>query len=303
MADWYKQRERGSRGALRLILWIALTLGRTPARVVLYPITLYFLLKATSQRRASRTFLTRVLGRPANLWDIARHIHCFSATILDRVFLLAGHREYLKVQLHHPELVTNRVSAHQGFLLLGSHLGSFEVLRALAIEEAHLPLKILMNPVHNQTVTEMLHALNPDVAASVISLDGTMPMLAVKEYLDQGCAVGLLGDRFRPEEPRIRCNFLGASASFPTGPISLAAVSGVPVILFFGIYRGGNRYEAYFELLAERIDLGSRAERQAALKFWVQRYADRLASHTMTAPFNWFNFFDFWDQDSEDCRT
>lgn len=46
MADWSTQRERGSRNALRLILWIALRIGRAPARALLYPISLYFLLKA-----------------------------------------------------------------------------------------------------------------------------------------------------------------------------------------------------------------------------------------------------------------
>lgn len=302
MADWSTQRERGSRGALHLILWIALALGRAPARAVLYPITLYFLLKAAPQRRASKLFLTRVLGRPARLWDVARHIHCFSATILDRVFLLAGRRGLLDIRLHRPELVTDRVAAGEGFLLLGSHLGSFEVLRAMAIEEAHIPLKILMDPDHNQAVTAMLHALNPDVAASVISLAGPQPLLAVKESLDQGSTVGLLGDRFQPGELSVRCNFLGAPADFPTGPINLAAVSGVPVILFFGLYRGGNRYDAYFELLAERIEFGPRGRRQASLQDWVQRYADRLAAYTRDAPFNWFNFYDFWDHGDDECH-
>jgi predicted LPLAT superfamily acyltransferase len=303
VADWSSQRERGSRGAVRLILWIALHLGRTPARALLYPITLYFLVKATSQRRASRQFLDRVLGRPARLTDVARHIHSFAATILDRVFLLAGRRERLDIRLHRPELVLDRVAAGQGFLLLGSHLGSFEILRALAIDEARMPLKILMYPAHNRMLTEILHALNPTVAASVIPLDGPQPLLAVNESLGAGHAVGLLGDRHRAGEPTVRCDFLGGAAAFPTGPLTLAAVTGVPVVMFFGLYRGGNRYDVHFELLAERVDLGPRPQRDAALIDWVQRYADRLAHHTRAAPFNWFNFYEFWEDDHGPSRT
>jgi predicted LPLAT superfamily acyltransferase len=296
MSDWSSHRERGSGGAVRLILWIALHLGRTPARVLLHPITLYFLVKAAPQRRASRRFLTRVLGRPARLTEVARHIHSFAATILDRVFLL-------DIRLHSPELVLDRVAAGQGFLLLGSHLGSFEILRALAIDEARMPLRILMYPAHNRIITEVLHALNPAVAASVIPLDGPQPLLAVNESLDAGYAVGLLGDRHRAGETTVACDFLGRPARFPTGPLSLAAVTGVPVVLFFGLYRGGNRYDVHFELLAERVELGPRARREAALGQWVQRYADRLAHHTRDAPFNWFNFYDFWEEDDDPSRT
>lgn len=302
-SDWSSQRERGSRGAVRLILWIALHLGRASARPLLYPITLYFLIKAAPQRRASRQFLGRVLGRPARLADVARHIHSFAATILDRVFLLAGRRERLDIRLHRPELVLDRVAADQGFLLLGSHLGSFEILRALAIDEARLPLKILMYPTHNRILTDLLHGLNAAVAASVIPLDGPHPLLAVKESLDAGYAVGLLGDRHRPGEPTSRCEFLGGRAALPMGPLSLAAVTGVPVVLFFGLYRGGNRYDVHFELLAERVEVGPRSRREAALRDWVQRYADRLAHHTRNAPFNWFNFYDFWEGDDDAFRS
>jgi predicted LPLAT superfamily acyltransferase len=76
----------------------------------------------------------------------------------------------------------------------------------------------------------------------------------------------------------------------------LAAVTGVPVILPFGIYRGGNRYDVYFELLSDRIEL-SCTGREEALREWIQRYADRLARHALDAPYNWFNFYDFWDID------
>ncbi|WP_373507475.1 lipid A biosynthesis acyltransferase [Thiocapsa sp.] len=298
MTDWSTQGERGSPFAVRLILWIALHLGRAPARALLYPITLYFLIKAGPQRRASRRFLTQVLGRPARLADIARHLHSFAATILDRVFLLAGRRELLDIRLHHPERVTDRVAAGQGFLLLGSHLGSFEILRALAIEEARIPLKILMYPTHNRIITELLHALNPAIAASVISLASPQPLLAVQENLQAGRIVGLLGDRYIPGEPTVMCDFLGRRAAFPTGPLSLAAVTGVPVILPFGIYRGGSRYDVYFEILAERIEL-DRARRKASLQEWIQRYADRLAYYSREAPENWFNFYDFWEEGND----
>jgi predicted LPLAT superfamily acyltransferase len=299
MPGWLEQRERGSRWAVRIILWIALHLGRPSARVLLHPITLYFLLTAGPQRRASRSFLSRALGRRATVSDIAKHIHAFSATILDRVYLLAGRRQELDVRVHQGEVVRRRMESGQGFLLLGSHLGSFEVLRALAREEIGMPLKILMDPVHNPAITEIFHALSPAALASVISLAGPQPLLAVKESLDAGYVVGLLGDRRLPGEAAVRCDFLGDTALFPASPITLAALTGVPVVLTFGLYRGGNRYDVFFEELSDRIRVQRRRIpgcRDPSLERWVQAYADRLAFYTRSAPYNWFNFYDFWEQ-------
>ena len=292
---WADQRERGNHLAVSTIRWIALHLGRGTARLLLYPITLYFLVKAGPQRLASRRFLAQVRARPAGLAQVARHIHCFAATILDRVFLIAGRQSLLAVRLHGEALVTERIATGQGFLLLGSHLGSFEVLRSLGVEQERIPLKILMQPEHNQILTAVLDALNPRIAETVIPLDAPNTLLAVKEALDAGCAVGLLGDRNAPGEPRIPCRFFGRTAQFPLGPLALAAVTRVPVLLFFGLYRGGNRYDVYFEHFTDLLS-APRPRRREILGDWVQRYATRLEHHTRAAPYNWFNFYDFWDE-------
>ena len=294
-AAWTGQPERGSRPALALIRWIALHLGRGVARAFLYPITLYVLLRAAPQRRASRCFLSRVRGRPAGLWEVARHLHCFAATILDRVFLIAGRGGRLRVAVHGESVVAAQAAAGRGFLLLGSHLGSFEILRALGLARTDLRLRVLMQPGHNQALTEILHALDPRLAETVIPLGTPGTLLAVKEALDAGAMVGLLGDRCAPGEAAVPCDFLGRTAWFPLGPLTLAAVTGVPVVLFFGLYRGGNRYEVYFEDFADRL-VAPRPRRRAVLAGEVRRYAARLAHHTRAAPYNWFNFYDFWEE-------
>jgi predicted LPLAT superfamily acyltransferase len=48
-------------------------------------------------------------------------------------------------------------------------------------------------------------------------------------------------------------------------------------------------------LFAQSIEL-PRATRDAELARQVQAYADRLAAHVRSAPYNWTNFFDFWAQ-------
>ena len=65
------------------------------------------------------------------------------------------------------------------------------------------------------------------------------------------------------------------------------------MVLSFGLYRGANRYDVYFETFAQSIQI-PRRERAVHLDVWTQRYAARLEHYTRLDPYNWFNFYDFW---------
>jgi predicted LPLAT superfamily acyltransferase len=295
---WQGQVERGTTGALHLILWIALNLGRFTARLILYPITLYFLITGSTQRRASTDFLNLALERPANLLDNAKHIHTFSATILDRVFLMADRYDYFDLEIHNHELIAQHLQANQGCILLGSHLGSFEILRATAIVKRELPLKILMYPQHNEMMMKVFSELNPSLSDSIIELGRPDTLIKAQEVVDQGGILGLLGDRVTDDNKTVQCQFLGRDTTFPQGPMLLASLLKCPVFLFFGLYLGGNHYQIRIEHFADHVQL-ERGRREEMLQSWSQRYANRLESYARHAPYNWFNFYDFWGYDEE----
>jgi predicted LPLAT superfamily acyltransferase len=293
--SWKQRPEGGGRFALRLFVGFALLFGRGLSRLVLYPITLYFLLVRGPERRASRDYLGRVLGRPARWTDVARHIHCFASTILDRVYLLSERFRRFDVRVHGVEAVHAAMDEGRGVLLLGSHLGSFDALRVLSQQRPDVRVRVVLDKAQNPVITELLGALNPEIANGVIDAgqDGTAIVLAIREAAEQGALIGLLADRARPGEAALRCRFLGGEAEFPVAPALIASALGIPVALCFGLYRGGRRYDLHFEVFAGRLQL-PRQGRSEALAAVVQRYADRLEHHARLAPYNWFNFYDFW---------
>ncbi len=294
--NWRKQHERSNRLALHTIRWIAQYLGRTPARGVLYPITLYYLLFANSQRLASRNYLKRVLQKEPNWFQVAKHIHYFASTILDRVYLLSGQFDQLEISFPRVNLPLEYANKGRGCILLGSHLGSFEVLRSYATNHRPIPIRILMYEDHNPTIIGILNELNPDAMDCVINLGEQDSFLAVKEAIENGFAVGMLGDRAMDQDKTAQCDLLGDPVILPTAPFVIAAALDVPVILFFGVYLGGNRYEINFELLADHIEI-DRENRQQELQRWTQLFAKRLEAKMHEAPYNWFNFFDFWNDE------
>ena len=293
--SWIGLPERGTQSALRLILWLTLHLGRPVGRALLYPITLYFFFSATTARRSSWHYLHRLQGHPPGWMAVFRHLHCFAATILDRVYFLTERWQSFQVHLHGGSLILDQVASGQGCLVLGSHLGSFEVLRALGASSRTVPIRILMNSAHNQVITQILNELNPSLAQTILPIGDMASLLRAQQSIADGYLLGALGDRVTDAERSVPVRFFGQDVAFPAGPLLLAALCQCPVILFFGLYRGNRHYTVHFERLAERISL-DRGQREAQLTEWVQRYADRLEHYTRLAPYNWFNFYDYWGE-------
>jgi predicted LPLAT superfamily acyltransferase len=292
---WMDQKERGSAMLMRLIMRITLGLGRPVGRVLLYPITLYYVIFSGKARRASRGFLERVLQRPVRWRDVFHHYHTFAATILDRVYLLAGRLDYFHVDIRDGQIFFDQLTKGRGCLLLGSHLGSFEVLRSLAQQRPDIRVRPMMYTANSDRVNQVLNALNPTVATEVIAIGEPDSLIQVKETLAAGDVVGILGDRRALDDKSIDCQFLGRPCRFPRGPLLIAGLMQTPVVLFFGLYCGGRRYRVHFELLTVGFLLHT-DHREREIAKWTQRYVDRLEHYCRLAPFNWFNFYDFWDE-------
>lgn len=292
-AEWARRPERSNYATLRLMTWISLRLGRRVGRVVLWLIAAYFLLFTPPARRASRSWLTRALGREPRVAEVFRHFHSFASTIHDRVYLINERFDLFDIRVHGAELVTDIVARGEGVFLMGAHVGSFEVVRAVGRQQPGLRVAMVMYEENARKINDTLAAINPAARHDIIPLGRLDSMLQVKERLEDGALVGMLGDRSLAQDGLQRVDFLDEPADFPAGPWRIAAMLKRPVILMVGLYRGGNRYDIHFERLAD-FSAVTRATRAAAQRDAVERYAARLADYGRSAPYNWFNFFDFW---------
>ncbi|MBK1669716.1 hypothetical protein CKO28_16880 [Rhodovibrio sodomensis] len=298
-AQWRQLPERGSAGIARVYMRLCLALGRTPARPVLFGIALYFQLSAPVARRASRRYLARVLDRRPGPRDTFRHILTFASTIMDRVFFLSGRDRALEVAVHGAEHVDALRAEGRGFFLMSAHLGSFEAMRALGRDHGDLPIKILMYVDNAERLNAVLAELNPAVMENVIPLGRPDAMLEVRDWIARGGVVGVLADRSTAADKLATVDFLGAPAPFPLGPWLLAATLQAPALLSFALYRGNGRYEVHFERFADPVTAAGGARRTAAAAY-ARAFADRLAAYCRSAPYNWFNFFDFWGEEPRD---
>lgn len=305
-AEWATQSEHSNALALRLMAWVAITLGRPVARLLLHPITLYFMAFAPHAQRQSKRYLARALGRPATLGDRYRHVHAFASTVLDRIYFVRGQMQAFDLRVVGSEIGAATRAEGRGAFLLGAHIGSFESLHAIGEAVPGLRVAMVMYPENARLIHGALKALAPDFDLRIITIGRAGSTLAIRDWLAGGGVVGLLADRHLAADGgraaagagTLEIPFLGVPTVFSDGPLRLAVLLRRRVLFMVGLYLGGNRYEVRFEELADfSTPITDPVERERQMHAALRTYVARLEALVREAPYNWFNFYDYWSED------
>ncbi len=292
-ADWALHRERGSNALLRIMALISLRFGRTLSRIPLYGIAIYFFLFAPGARRHSLRYLRLALGRRPRARERFRQILCFATTIHDRVYLINEQFDKFNITLDGEALVMAQSDSGIGAMLMGAHMGSFEVIHSLGKRRRGLKVAMAMYEENARKINATLAAINPQAVPDIVPLGKLDAMLHIAERLRTGAFVGVLADRTLGAEPVQAVTLLGQTAYLPTGPMRAAAILRCPVYFMAGLYRGKNNYHVVFERVAD-FSATLAEGRHAAVGAAVERYAAVLDQYCRSDPYNWFNFHDFW---------
>jgi predicted LPLAT superfamily acyltransferase len=304
---WTRIAERGSLWGLRFIAWLFRTAGRGPTLVLVTAVVAYFFLTDRAGRRASAAYLRRVhareagraaLGHTPRAWDSFLHYRAFAFSIVDRIAIWFGKTDDFELEIHGFEPFDRLAEQKRGAIVLGAHLGSFDVMRMLAVRHRTV-VNVLMFTVNAQRINQLFRELSPDVELHVIHVDpaSVESVFEVRRCLARGEHVAILGDRIEPGDRHrsSRVPLLGGEVELPQAPFLLANLLGCPVLFVVALRRGPQRYEIFTEQLAERVDL-PRHGRDAAVGDLLTTYAARLEHHCLRAPYEWFNFYDYWGE-------
>ncbi|MFM0034447.1 glycosyltransferase family 2 protein [Paraburkholderia strydomiana] len=300
---WWRIAERGSHLGMALLALSCKLFGRGFTGLWLHPIVAYFLLTGRAAREASGNYF-RHLGAaapqdetPRPGWLSAyRHMLAFAQSGFDKLAAWSGRVDDSDVTFDDRSAFEALVANGKGALVIGAHLGNLEMTRALAAHGAHAKVTAVVYSEHARRFNSVLASANSEFSRHLLEVRDFGPETAMlmQQRVDAGELLVIVGDRVPAHEAgrTTDAQFLGASAPFAQGPYVLAHALGCPVYLFFCL-KERDGYRLYFEPFAERIEL-PRRERAQHLATWAQRYAARLEHYCRKAPYQWFNFFDFW---------
>lgn len=304
---WRERPEGGNRLCLMIIRWTILHAGRKVAWLCMFPTTAYFFLVRGEERRASRAWLLRVQAQQQGYLGVLKHIFTFAVTIVDRVLMLSGRDNALDIRVQGLDQFSRVLEKGRGCLLLGSHLGSFEAIRAL---QHHAPpgsqFKVVMDRNQNSLMTRALEEIKPEISRTIIDARQPGPAIAIEvaQALSEGATVTMLADRIFQDEAAAEVSFLQRPARLPMAPLGIASALDVDVFMVFGLYAGKGRYTVIFEPLPRPGPRPtSRNEKRLQLEQWVALYARRLEYYARRYPYNWFNFYDYWNTSTSRTAT
>jgi predicted LPLAT superfamily acyltransferase len=303
-ASWHLLRERGSLLGMRFIVWLYRLLGRRLCGIVILPVVGYIFLTGAQARRASRSYLEQLhrwsggrlpRSRHPTWWDGFLHFREFGLNILDRVGFWLGDAGRFELIVHGQEHLTRL--HRQGAILVSAHLGSFDALRLYAAQ-AQVSVTVMMYLEHARMINAIFKRLTPTIDLRMIAPDSSSMgwLFELRKRVRGGEMVGILADRVGPREGRhvSVLPFLGIPAPFPQGPFLLATHLRCPLLLMVALRRDSRRYEIFVEPLgggAPAMDAGDGAGQLDGL---VERFVRRLEFYCTRAPYQWFNFYDFW---------
>jgi predicted LPLAT superfamily acyltransferase len=293
---WADLRERGALWGLDFCTLAYRVLGRRGCMAVMALIVGWFFLAGAEQRTASRRFLGRIFNRPPSLWESYRHFLEFAGRALDTFIAWTGGIPAEAVVPATPESLKAAVDDPRGALIVVAHLGNVDVARAVLDDKTRQRMTILVHTQHARNYNRILRRFRPEAALNLLEVTEIGPdtAIALKQRVERGDWVVIAGDRVPlGSQGRISdAPFLGEAASFSQGPWILASLLGCPVHLLFCL-KDGEGWSLSLEPFASAIEL-PRRKRDAALLGHVTAYAARLEEYARRAPFQWFNFFDFW---------
>jgi predicted LPLAT superfamily acyltransferase len=301
---WAHMGETTFVGGIWTLYWIHRLTGRAVFRFFLAPVVLMHWLLRPQLRAASLQYLRRLHTATPGLFprepgwrEGLRHVALFSETMLDKLLAMAGRYPIDRVQRHGRENVNRAVASGRGGIIVTAHVGCLELCRVMADKSAKLKLNVLVHTRHAQAFNDVLNRLNPAGAVHLIEVTdiGAPLAMLLSEKVAAGEFVAIAGDRVPVTNSKtVNVDFLGHTAPLPVGAYVLASLLKCPLYLM-GCVHEDRGYGVHFETLADQVEL-PRGKREEAMQAHAQAFADALTRLLRRSPYDWFNFFPFWDQ-------
>ncbi|MEO6326901.1 MAG: lysophospholipid acyltransferase family protein [Thermoanaerobaculia bacterium] len=180
-----------------------------------------------------------------------------------------------------------------GGILLTAHVGNFE-LGGLFLRELGLDLFAVYVPDPSPAVERHRAFARAELGVKGIAVTSSpfafLPMLRA---LKQNSFLAMQGDRDFSGTGR-PLPFFGETARFPIGPFRLAQTSGAPLFPVFVLQDSDGLYRTVVEPPIRLGNLGTEAEKEAALTAAMQHFVAILTRTIRQDPTQWYLFTRFF---------
>ena len=251
------------------------------------------LLTMASRRTAYRYFRKRHgYGRVRSAW--ATYVnHCkFGAAVVDKFAMFAGKKFDIKVEGY--ENFAALEKREEGFVQLSSHIGNFEIAGFTMKSERKTIHALVFGGEKASVMTQRNRLLSQHNIVLVPTRDDMSHIFALNNALADGHIVTMPADRIVGSTKSVEVNILGAKANLPVGPFLTPAMRGLDVLTVNVMKTCARGYTVFIS----RLEYDHSAPRNEQVKQIAISYAAQIDKMLKMYPTQWYNFFDFWNDDS-----
>ena len=318
--SWYEIRQKNALG-YSLTFFCLKAFPAWFLRILAFPIGFFYWIFSKKARGFSKKFgqiwrefvksvvESAVVERSRNTekFSTLRHIVSFALNLVENLEAWAGKFSFSNVRWREDDVreLARDIDSGRGTLILISHLGNAQMLKALASAgESGTERKMSITTISDANVSAGFNALlkkvNGDSAFHLVSSDEIGPdtVIMLQERLEKGEVVVVAGDRVGAHSDRVlEIDFLGRRAEFPYGVFVLVSLLDVPTYFVNGIRIGEFSLRTEYEMFVRknRVEFsGGRKIRNEKIRQTAENYARNLENLCSRHPYQWYNFYDFW---------
>jgi predicted LPLAT superfamily acyltransferase len=274
--------------------------GRGASYALLNCVAVYYTLFRPAIRKKAGYYLAR---RFKTRNPLARLLHCYriyvdlGKALIDRATIGIRGVKSIDIVSHDLDKLQALIREGRGLILLTAHVGCWQIAMA-QLHSFNAPVSLLLHREEGDVDLHYFEHNGVSVPFHIIDPLGYMGgVLEMMEVLRKGEVVSIMGDRvFGSDKNTVSVNFLGGKVRFPFSAFKLASATGAPIAVHLSCKRGPDSYKFMLErTIRVPADLGKKEE---ALRPYVAQFAEALESYTQRYPYQFFNFFNMWENDT-----
>ena len=317
---WSRQKEQAAGyWLLKFLLTLFRLLPVTILRILAFPVGLFYFLFSKRSRNESRCFLRRAASftehpktakRCLSFFGPLRHVISFCLAVVEKLQSWGGKFPTRGIIYQDDDVakLIEDLENGKGVVLIASHLGNMELLRALVnFDQTRISRKIPITVIHDVNVNEnfsrMLKELNPDFVMDLVSTKeiGLNTAVVLEEKIAAGGIVTLTGDRTTAGSfgKNVMIPFLGEDAPFSPGPFYLSLLMEAPLYAIFALRRGDLALRPEYSMHIQKMDFTPAATKKERTELSIslaRAFAKHMEAYCKENPFQWYNFYDFWSE-------
>ncbi len=284
-------RTRGGRFGNGFLKWVLRTLGLRTGYFCLLFVVPYFYIFAPRARRAAHEYWGHVYPRDGffrRRWRVLCQMFRFGQVLMDRALQSLKEDNQFLTNPNGLENILTLLQTNQRVLLQTAHVGSWDLAtRFLNTDGYDGQFHMVHYEFSGFTFEKAIGAGREINVQSVLA--NRQPILEVKQLLEAGQPVGLMGDRAGGTHFEL-VSFFGGLVPFDARPTRIAAACQCSIVNTFGFKQDTASY-SLFAKPARKLTYSGNKPRYEEIYEWVQEFASEIETLLRHYPTQWFNFF------------